>query len=226
MDINVNKVWRDDDNRDGLRPESIEVQLFADGVAYSDPVVLSEDNNWSYEWKDLAVYSDGQEIEYTVEELKVPEGYTIAVDGTARDGFTIINPHDPVLTEATVIKVWDDQDNMEDLRPKELTVVLKNGETVIATVVLNEENNWTATVTDLYKFENGKEITYTWSEEELPEGYDLTSTVTEGKVTTLTNTHIVPPPTGDMTTLYTVCIMIASVIGLAIVLKKKRYTVE
>jgi hypothetical protein len=224
-DINVNKVWRDDDNRDGLRPESIEVQLFADGVAIDDPVVLSEENDWSYEWHDLDVYSDGVEIEYTVEELNVPYGYTIAVNGNAKEGFTIINPHEPELTEATVIKVWDDQEDMDKIRPLTLTVNLMNGETVVSTVVLSAENNWTATVEDLYKYENGKEIEYTWVEVDLPNGYNLTSTTKDGTVTTLTNTHIVPPPTGDMS-LYTICMMIASIIGLAIVFKKKRYAAK
>src|SRR5699024_9057582 len=71
-DLTVNKVWNDEENRDGLRPESIEVQLVADGQNQGEPVVLDEANNWSYTWTDLAVNTAGEAIAYTVAELNVP----------------------------------------------------------------------------------------------------------------------------------------------------------
>src|SRR5699024_7657312 len=42
----VTKHWDDANNQDGIRPESIEVQLTADGEAYGEPVELSSENNW------------------------------------------------------------------------------------------------------------------------------------------------------------------------------------
>ena len=56
-------------------------------------------------------------------------------------------------------------------------------------MTLNEENNWTATVEDLPKYDDGTEIVYTWTEGEMPEGYSLTDTSVEGTVTTLTNSY-------------------------------------
>ena len=64
-----------------------------------------------------------------------------------------------------------------------------NGNTVVDTVTLTADNNWTATVQNLPKKANGTDITYTWSEGSMPEGYSLTDTSVNGKVTTLTNTY-------------------------------------
>lgn len=88
-------------------------------------------------------------------------------------------------TSATVKKVWDDGDDRDKIRPASLTVTLSNG----ATVTLNEENGWTATVEHLPKYADGKAIVYTWSEGEMPEGYKLSNTSVNGTVTTLTNSH-------------------------------------
>ncbi|MDO5133058.1 MAG: Cna B-type domain-containing protein, partial [Eubacteriales bacterium] len=88
-----------------------------------------------------------------------------------------------IYTKATVKKVWDDEENREKLRPENLTVTLSNG----MKVTLNEGNKWEATVENLPKYENGEEITYTWEEGELPEGYTLAGTSTKGTITTITN---------------------------------------
>ena len=83
------------------------------------------------------------------------------------------------------MKVWNDADNQDGKRPAELKVTLSNG----TEVTLSEENKWTATVTGLPKYADGKEIEYTWTEGTLPEGYKLTDTSVDGTVTTLTNSH-------------------------------------
>ena len=82
------KKWEDNDNKNNLRPESIMVQLFANGNAVGDPVNLNEQNGWSYTWEDLAKYDDMNEISYTVEEVNVPEGYT--KETTTENNQTII----------------------------------------------------------------------------------------------------------------------------------------
>ena len=91
----------------------------------------------------------------------------------------------PEETEATVIKVWDDDNNRDGKRPASLDVALSNGQTVI----LNDDNAWSAKVTGLYKYEAGELIEYTWTEGSLPEGYTLTDTSVAGTLTTFTNTY-------------------------------------
>ena len=104
---------------------------------------------------------------------------------------TLTNSYTDEETEVTVIKVWDDNNNNDRKRPEILTVDLMNSETKVTTVTLNEANGWTAKVEHLPKLKDGVEIVYTWSENEagLPEGYALTDTSVDGKVTTLTNSN-------------------------------------
>ena len=91
-----------------------------------------------------------------------------------------------LTTEATVKKVWNDGNNIDRLRPGNLTVSLSNGEQV----TLSDSNRWEATISNLPMFSNGELVTYTWSESVLPEGYTLTDTSVNGTITTLTNTHV------------------------------------
>ena len=150
-------------------------------------VTLNEANHWTATVKDLPKYKDGVEINYTwtEDEKGLPEGY--ALTNTSKEGTitTLTNTYTPETTEATVRKVWKDNDNQKGARPPELKVTLSNG----AEVTLNEANGWTATVKDLPKYKDDVEIEYTWTENDVPEGYTLTDTSKEGTVTTLTNTH-------------------------------------
>lgn len=91
--IHVNKVWEDNGNQDKIRPESIIVNLLADGNVV-DNARLSEDNHWEHTFNDLDLYNTEtkNKIEYSVEEISV-EGYTTVMAGNANDGFTITNTH-------------------------------------------------------------------------------------------------------------------------------------
>ena len=104
--VNVRKVWDDGDDIDRLRPESVKAQLCvkqADGqvvpVEGVDPVILNEDNNWSAGWTDLDARKDGEDMQYTVQEVEVPDGYEVEVsDGVSDDDgasytYTMTNKH-------------------------------------------------------------------------------------------------------------------------------------
>ena len=120
-------------------------------------------------------------LDTTVRQVTVVSGDTLG----ASDGIAKIS--NASKTEATVKKIWDDNNNQDGIRPTELAVGLSNGQKVI----LNHENNWTATVSDLPKYDAvGNEIVYKWTESSIPAGYTLTATNIEGTVTTLTNKHV------------------------------------
>ena len=188
--VSVRKVWTDSDNQDGIRPDSITVQLKADGKESGEPVELNEANNWTHTWNGLAKKASGTEIEYSVDEVSVPGGYTKTVTANEnKTEYTITNTHETEKTEATVKKVWNDSNNQDGTRPVELTVNLMNGNAVVDTVTLKEANDWSATVGNLEKKAGGKDIEYTWTEGSMPEGYKLTDTRKNGNVTTLTNTY-------------------------------------
>lgn len=182
--IEGTKSWNDKDNQDGKRPEKIIVNLLANGEKV-DTQVVTADNDWKYSFKDLPVYKDGQKLTYTVSEETVKD-YTTEYDGT-----NIINSYTPGKTSASVVKVWNDANNQDGKRPESITVsLLADGRDTGITVTLNAENNWTQTVTDLDEKANGKAIKYTWAEENVPEGYELTGNTADGTVTTLTNKHV------------------------------------
>ena len=180
-ELRVQKVWDDANNQDGIRPASLTVALLANGETV-DRVELNAENNWTASIPELPVYAAGELIEYTWDEGEV-EGYTASFV-TAGNATIITNTHETARTVATIVKIWDDDDNRDGVRPESLTARLSTG----ATVELNAENNWTATVENLPKFAAGKEIAYTWTENET-EGYVQASLVTEGTVTTITNHH-------------------------------------
>lgn len=183
-DITGTKTWNDSDNQDGKRPESITVNLLADGKITATKTVTAKDN-WTYSFTNLPKYANGQEITYTVSELTVP-GYTTTIDYN----YNITNSYTPGRTSASVTKIWDDADNQDGKRPESITVaLLANGTPTNKTVTLTAANNWTQTITGLQEKADGEYITYTWTEVDVPEGYSLTGTSKNETVTTLTNTH-------------------------------------
>ena len=192
VDIPVTKTWNDNNNKDGNRPESITVVLYADGVAV-DSVKLPTETGWSYTFTEKPRYREGtkEEIVYSVNENAV-EMYTTVIKG-----WNIINEYNPEETSASVKKIWKDNNNKTKNRPPEIAVKLSNGSKVVAIVILNEDNNWSATVNHLPVKVNGKTAEYKWSEQKVI-GYDQdasTQKTDTGIQTTFTNTLWTRPNT-------------------------------
>lgn len=110
--VTVNKVWYDVNNFDKLRPESVTVQLYANSEEYGKPVTLNDANKWTYTWEGLPVgdANAASKIVYTVDEVKVPEGYEknirIVKDTADGLGFVIENTHTPTsYVEFPITKV-------------------------------------------------------------------------------------------------------------------------
>ena len=88
--VKGHKIWKDEENKDGIRPASITVKLLADGKETGQTATVSETSGWTYEFTGLDRYQEGKEIAYTVEEVNVPDGYTASVEG-----YNITNTHTP-----------------------------------------------------------------------------------------------------------------------------------
>ena len=182
QEVTVVKVWDDDNNRDGLRPESLTVTLNA-----AQSVVLNDENHWTATIADQPVYANGgREIIYRWIEDKI-QGYhlTKRTEGTTT---TLVNTHNPETVDITVVKVWDDANNQDGLRPATLTLTLLADGAVQQTVTLTESSGWSATVESLPIRNDGRAIVYAWAEPEI-EGYVSASAV-NGATTTITNTHV------------------------------------
>lgn len=83
-DLTVKKVWSDENDKRGIRPDSVTVTLY-NGDKAVDKVTLGAWNNWTYTWKDLD--GDG---DWSVLETGIPKGYTPSYR-TRGDVVTITN---------------------------------------------------------------------------------------------------------------------------------------
>jgi hypothetical protein len=187
----IKKIWDDNNNQDGKQPESVTVHLMADGVDTTKSAVLDKTNGWHTEFRDLQKYStNGKEIVYSFTEDKV-DGYELKVTNNG-DAYTATNTHKTEVTERSISKVWDDADNQDNIRPANVKINLiktvDGKDTVFSSVTLSALNSWTAKFTDLPVYEGGKEITYSFAEAEVPDGYTVNIT-NDGNAYTATNTH-------------------------------------
>ena len=185
--VQVTKAWEDKNNQDGVRPASVTIRLIADGVATDKTLTLTEANNWIGSFTDLDEYKDGKKIDYTVKEETVGNGYESKVTGSAKDGFTVTNTREPEKTFVEGSKTWEDANNQDGKRPKEIKInLLKNG-TVVETKTVTETEGWKWKFENLDKYENGELINYTITEEKVEEyttvvkGHDVINTHAPGK---------------------------------------------
>lgn len=161
------KTWNDSDNQDGKRSTEIKVRLLADGKDTGKVATASEATGWKYSFEGLDRYKDGKEIVYSVEEVKVPEGYT-----SEPNGMNLINNHIPATTSVSGQKTWDDDNDKDGLRPKEIQVkLLANGKDTGKVATVSEATGWKYSFEKLAKYEAGKAITYTVEEVGVPKGY-------------------------------------------------------
>ena len=184
--VTVTKAWEDKNDQDGIRPESITVKLLANGEDTKKELVLSDGNSWTGTFTELDKYQNGQEVVYTIEEVEV-NGYSTVVTGDASTGFTVTNSHTPATTEVSGSKTWDDKEDQDGKRPDSITIRLyADGKQVdVATVTAGDDWKWS--FTNLPKYAEGKEITYTITEDTVPgytseiDGFNVTNSYTPGK---------------------------------------------
>ncbi|UUV99534.1 Cna B-type domain-containing protein [Vagococcus luciliae] len=185
--VTVTKRWDDNQNQDGLRPESIQVQLYADGKESGKPVELNESNKWQYTWQELDEKANGKTIHYAVKEIETVPDYSMSVSDNNKGNIIITNTHTPEMTQVKGEKHWDDANNQDGKRPTSIEVnLLANGK-VIETKTVTEKDNWKYDFTNLPKYESGKEINYTVTEDTVSgystsiDGTDITNHYTPGK---------------------------------------------
>jgi len=195
--VQVTKKWDDANNQDGIRPESITVRLYKDGAPTDQTLELSEANQWHGTFENLDVNAAGKALNYTVKEENVPEGYTLSIDDKDPAHLVLTNKHEPNVTQVKVTKKWDDANNQDGLRPKEIRVQLYAGDQKLGKeVVLSADNEWTHTFEKLAEKANGQDIHYSVKEVDVPEGYTVTEESKEKGDVVLTNTNT--PSTVDI----------------------------
>ncbi|MBJ8326359.1 Cna B-type domain-containing protein [Streptococcus pacificus] len=186
--LSVTKVWNDANNQDGVRPDSIKVQLYANDKKSGKEVTLTAADNWTYTWTDLAQKAKGKDIVYSVKEVGEVTGYTTEITETSKGNVTITNTHTPSTIKVSGTKTWDDNNNQDGLRPTEIVVnLLANGQPTGQTVTVNETSNWAYEFTNLPEFKDGQKVVYTVTENKVDnytvaiDGYNITNSYQPGK---------------------------------------------
>ena len=167
VNLTGQKTWNDANNQDNIRPTEIKVRLLADGKDTGKVATASEATDWKYSFKDLDRYKAGKEIVYSVEEVDVAKGYT-----SKANGMNLVNNYTPATTSVSGQKTWEDDNDKDGLRPKEIQVrLLANGKDTGKVATASEATGWKYSFEQLAKYEAGKEITYTVEEVAVPKGY-------------------------------------------------------
>lgn len=180
----VTKIWKDNGNNDGMRPDEITVTAHgSDGRSYTEK--LNADNQWSVMFSNLPKYADGKVIEYSLTEESVP-GYTSSITRNGKS-FVLINTHVDETKNITITKAWNDENNQDGLRPKTITAVVNGSDGSARFVQLFEGQNWATNLNNLPKYKNGTEIQYTVKENAIP-GYE-TEIKQTGDSYAITNSH-------------------------------------
>ena len=85
--LTINKVWVD---KGHAHPQSVRVNLLANGAVYGDTLILSARNGWSATVT-VPMYDDnGKEIKYTIKEVSLIANYK-----PSYDGLTVYNTYTP-----------------------------------------------------------------------------------------------------------------------------------
>ena len=202
--VSGRKTWNDNNNQDGVRPDSITVELLktvnetTTSMGENYKQVLTG-NKLDYSWSNLPVYEAGERITYTVKEVgeengkiagKNGEKYTVEYDSR---GMNITNSYTPKTTSVSGTKTWVDYDNKYNSRPESITVRLfADGTTEVTSKTVTANDNWSWNFEDLPVYKNGQKITYTISEDTVSgykskvTGYNVTNTYTEAPKGTIT----------------------------------------
>lgn len=185
--ITITKAWNDGNNQDGLRPKTITAVVNgSDGSARF--VQLFEGQNWATNLNNLPKYKNGTEIQYTVKENAIP-GYETEIKQTG-DSYAIMNSHTPAVVTVSAVKVWDDANNQDGIRPSLIQVTLTGSDGSVRNAAITKNDGWTYQFKDLPQYKNGVKIDYTLQEADSnPYTYEIVKGSDEYSFT-ITNNYV------------------------------------
>ena len=187
--IQVTKIWEDNDNIAQKRPQSIQIQIKNGQEVVKTQTITGDSNVWTTQIDGLRKYDDrANEIRYTIDEISI-DFYKKQVNGyIVTNTFNV--PEDKVNMQVT--KIWEDNSNENGVRPKNITLIIKEGMNEIKREevgVTKDEQVYLIEGLDKYD-EYGNEKEYS-VDEEIVEGYNkkvegniITNSIKKYKITT------------------------------------------
>lgn len=209
--VSAHKSWIDDNNRDGIRPQSIDFTLLVGNVKKATQIATA-DNDFTVEFKydrredpgTATVYesgytdSKGVHHELELNGRGVP-GYTVSLEPAVTEGkntsIEVINMHVPEKTSLSLKKEWTEEAAQNQ---KPITFRLYADGVEINSVTLDGKTGWEYTFNKdsegkpLYKYSEGKEIEYTVEEVSPGEHWTTEKQLDENGVWVFTNDFHVP----------------------------------
>lgn len=199
MDIPILVRWHDQRDNDGVRPETLTLELFGDSVKTDTSIPLTGDHTaetWRNSFRQLPVWSEAQmdrEIVYTwafagndLDNSGYTVNYnefTVATVGN-EDLYPIDISRPGELMDVSVLIKWDDDTDRDGLRLKGDGIVVTlcaDSEATDKTLTLtgsNEAEGWTGTFEDLPVWKDGQRVVYSMdvaSKEGYTASYDHTT---------------------------------------------------
>ena len=201
--LTVTKKWDDANDQDGIRQNAVitlkGTVTLPDGKTEAVPLqkaytalFKATDTYLTYTFRSIPAYYKGQTIQYTVIENPM-DGYIATVSattGSADKGYaiTVTNKHVPQFDDFTVVKVWDDSNNIDGMRPDSVTIHMNGSDGSSTEATLSNVKDWKYSFKHMPLFDaNGNEITYTITEDAVT-GYTYTVT-NKDRAFTITNRH-------------------------------------
>ena len=188
MHVTVKTVWDDDDNKSGLRPASLKLNLLDNGTVCKE-ILFSDSDGWETEF-----VLDDDFDRFKLQMPVIPEGYMFDIDkdydwiegNPSTMVFTVTGsidpnyrPSKPSMATLAIEGIWEDDNDADGLRPDHLDIDVLQGTTVYKKVTLTEDNAWRQVLTEVpVKDAEGNKFVYSIKPTADIAGYDFHSEVT------------------------------------------------
>ncbi len=152
--IHGHKTWIDNDNAEKTRPKQITVKLIENGKMIHKKVITAH-QKWNYEFNQLEKYDEKGDLNrYQIEEDPV-KGYKTHIDG-----FNLKNTLKDGQSKIQGKKIWQDDNDHDKFRPKEIILELMQANNVVATQIVTKQTQWQYVFKKLPKYQNGVKLNY------------------------------------------------------------------
>ncbi len=189
--ITISKIWKDNSNAYGTRPNSVAIQIKQNGNSYQEVTLNGSGNTWSKTVEVPMYDTNGAKYTYTVTEPSVTNYATSCSELTCTNTLT-------GNENITVNKVWVDNSNAYNTRPASVAILLKRNDSFYQAVVLLTENSntWSKVVEVPVYDTEGVKYTYTIDEASVTDyasscsNFTCTNTLTGNETITLNKSWI------------------------------------